>query len=117
MREEKDCLFCGIIDGKIPARVAFQDDRVVAFHDINPQAPHHILVCPRRHIPTLNDLGSGDESLMGHVVCVASGLAAKLGIADEGYRLVMNCQEGAGQSVFHIHAHVLGGRVFGWPPG
>lgn len=117
MTGNANCLFCRIIAGTIPAKVAFQDEQVVAFHDINPQAPHHILVCPRKHIATLNELSPPDEALMGRVVRVASTLAAGLGVADEGFRLVLNCQQGAGQSVFHIHAHLLAGRPFTWPPG
>lgn len=112
-----DCLFCRIIAGEINSRRLYEDDRVVAFEDINPQAPHHTLVCPRKHIPTLNELEPGDEGLVGHVVTVAAELAKRLGDAQEGYRVVANCMEGAGQSVFHIHFHVLGGRAFSWPPG
>ena len=112
-----DCLFCRIIAGEIPSTPVHQDDRVVAFEDINPQAPRHLLICPRKHLATLNDVAEQDEALMGHVVRVASDLAKGLGIAEDGYRLVANCQRGAGQSVFHIHFHLLGGRTFGWPPG
>lgn len=117
MTATPDCLFCRIIAGEIHARILYQDDTVVAFEDINPQAPHHVLVCPRRHIATLNEVTESDEPLMGHVVRTASRIAGTLGDAEEGYRLVANCQRGAGQSVFHIHVHVLGGRTFGWPPG
>lgn len=112
-----DCLFCKIIDGRIPARIAHQDDKVVAFHDVNPQAPRHLLICPREHIATLNDLQPHHEALIGHAVLVARQLAGGLGDDGDGYRVVMNCGPAAGQSVFHIHVHLLGGRSFGWPPG
>jgi histidine triad (HIT) family protein len=117
MTSTSDCLFCRIIAGEINSRIVHQDDLVVAFEDINPQAPHHTLICPRKHLATLNDLTAEDEPLMGHVVSVASQLAARMGDAADGYRLVANCQRGAGQSVFHIHVHLMGGRPFGWPPG
>ncbi|HET6374075.1 MAG TPA: histidine triad nucleotide-binding protein [Candidatus Polarisedimenticolia bacterium] len=112
-----DCLFCRIIAGEINSKILAQDERVVAFEDINPQAPHHTLICPRKHISTLNDVEAGDEPLIGHMVRVAADLAREFGDAEEGYRLVANCQRGAGQSVFHIHFHLLGGRTFSWPPG
>lgn len=112
-----DCLFCKIAKGEIPAKVLYKDDLVMAFEDINPQAPHHIVVIPTKHIATLNDLHQEDSELLGHMVQSAARLAKQLGIADEGYRVVMNCNAGAGQSVFHIHAHLLGGRRLTWPPG
>ncbi len=112
-----DCLFCRIIEGSIDAKVEHSDDRVVAFHDINPQAPRHILICPRKHIATLNDVVEADEPLMGHIVRTAALLARKAGDSAPGWRLVANCGSGAGQSVFHIHFHLLGGRGFSWPPG
>ena len=117
MTSSTDCLFCRIIAGEINSKIVHQDDLVVAFADINPQAPHHMLICPRKHLATLNEVTPGDEALMGHVVRVASDLAKKMGDEEKGYRLVANCQAGAGQSVFHIHFHLLGGRSFGWPPG
>jgi histidine triad (HIT) family protein len=117
MPQDKDCLFCRIIAGEISARTVYQDDLVVAFEDINPQAPHHTLICPRKHLATLNDVTESDERLMGHAVRVSADLARRLGDADQGYRLVANCQQGAGQSVFHIHFHLLGGRPLTWPPG
>lgn len=117
MSGKGDCLFCKIIAGTIPAQVAYQDEQVVAFHDINPQAPRHLLICPRTHIATLNDVTAGDETLIGHSVSVASRLARQFGDAEEGYRVVINCQRGAGQTVFHVHVHLLGGRALGWPPG
>jgi histidine triad (HIT) family protein len=112
-----ECLFCKIAEGKIPAKLAYQDDTYVAFHDINPQAPTHFLIIPRRHIATLNDLTPEDEVLVGGMFVLAQKLAKQMGIADFGYRTVMNCNAGAGQSVFHIHLHVLGGRAMAWPPG
>ena len=117
MAPDTDCLFCGIIAGRITAKTIHQDDLVVAFEDINPQAPHHALICPRKHVSTLNDVTAEDERLIGHAVRVAADLARRQGVAEEGYRLVANCQRGAGQSVFHIHFHLLAGRPFAWPPG
>jgi len=112
-----DCLFCGIAEGRIKAAVVYQDDRLIAFKDINPQAPMHLLVVPRRHVATLNDLSASDNELVGEMVRRAAALAAEHGYAEGGYRTVFNCNAGAGQTVFHIHLHVLGGRQFGWPPG
>ncbi len=112
-----DCLFCRIVSGDIPGAIVYKDDRLVAFKDINPQAPMHVLIVPRRHIATLNDLTDKDDGLVGEMVRRAAALAAEQGFAESGYRTVLNCNEGAGQSVFHIHLHVLGGRRLGWPPG
>lgn len=112
-----DCLFCKIVAGEIPAKVIYQDDTVIAFDDINPQAPYHKLIIPRQHIATLNDLKPADSGLIGYMVQTGKKLANELGIAEEGYRLVMNCNAGAGQTVFHIHVHLLGGRRMNWPPG
>ncbi|HSW70090.1 MAG TPA: histidine triad nucleotide-binding protein [Gammaproteobacteria bacterium] len=112
-----DCLFCKIASGEIPAKLIYEDPQVIAFDDINPQAPHHKLIIPRKHIATLNELSVEDNALLGHMVQAAKKIAVELGIAEEGYRLVMNCNSGAGQSVFHIHAHLLGGRQMKWPPG
>ena len=112
-----DCLFCKVIEGKIPGTIVYQDDRVVAFKDINPQAPMHVLVVPRRHIPTLNDLAPEDDGLVGELVRRAAAIASENGHAARGYRTVFNCNPDAGQTVFHIHLHVLGGRRLGWPPG
>jgi histidine triad (HIT) family protein len=113
----EDCLFCRIIEGAMGARIVHQDDRVIAFHDINPQAPRHLLICPKEHLATLNDVTPAHEGLMGHIVRTAAALAKELGDAESGYRLVANCQRDAGQSVFHVHFHLLGGRAFTWPPG
>ncbi len=112
-----DCLFCKIIQGDIPAAIIYRDDQVIAIDDINPQAPQHKLIIPLKHIATLNDLETSDAELVGHMVQTAKLLANKLEIAEEGYRTVMNCNAGAGQTVFHIHLHLLGGRQFNWPPG
>ena len=112
-----DCLFCRIARKEIPAKILYEDDRVMAFEDINPQAPTHTLVIPRQHFATLNDVGPADEGLLGHMLLVARGIAKEKGLHEKGYRLVANTLESAGQSVFHIHVHLLGGRRFAWPPG
>ncbi len=112
-----DCLFCRIIAGEIPATFVHQDEHVVAIRDINPQAPLHVLVIPRRHIATLNDLEAADEGLMGRVVRSAARIATEHGHAEGGYRTVFNCNRLAGQTVFHIHLHLLAGRALAWPPG
>ena len=112
-----DCLFCKIAAAEIPASFVYQDEHVIAFKDINPQAPMHLLVVPRRHIATLSDLAEGDDQLVGEMIRRAAALAREHGHADRGYRTVFNCNAGAGQTVFHIHLHVLGGRSLTWPPG
>ncbi len=109
-------LFQKIADREIPADLVYEDDQCVAFRDINPQAPTHILITPRKPIPTLNDLTPEDEPLVGHLFTVARQLAEEEQLT-EGYRTVFNCGEGAGQTVFHIHLHLLGGRPMAWPPG
>lgn len=111
-----DCLFCKIVAGDIPARKLYEDDQVIAFHDIGPQAPVHFLVIPKKHIRTLNDLGEEDKALVGHIAFTAQRLAMEQG-CEQGFRLVMNCNEQGGQTVFHIHMHVLGQRQMHWPPG
>ncbi|MEE9218336.1 MAG: histidine triad nucleotide-binding protein [Acidobacteriota bacterium] len=113
----KDCLFCKMVRREIPTKIQYEDDRVFAFHDINPQAPTHVLVIPKKHFSTLDDLADPDRELAGHLMLKASEIARDLGHAEKGYRLVANCRAEAGQSVFHIHLHVLGGRRFAWPPG
>ena len=110
------CLFCRIRDGQIPAKRVYQDDRVVAFRDINPQAPTHILVIPRKHIPSLHEASDEDEAVLGHMHLVAARLAREEKL-DQGFRTVVNDGEGAGQSVWHLHLHLLGGRPMRWPPG
>jgi histidine triad (HIT) family protein len=112
-----NCLFCKIVSGDTPASIVREDEELVAFNDINPQAPLHALIIPRRHIATLNDLGDGDDQLMGRMLRFAAAIAAERGYADRGYRTVFNCNREAGQSVFHIHLHLLAGRGLGWPPG
>ena len=112
-----DCLFCKIIAGDIKGAVVHEDADVIAITDINPQAPLHALIMPRRHIATINDLKPGDDALVGSMFRVAAQLAKQHGFDQRGYRTVFNCNAEAGQSVFHIHLHVLGGRAMGWPPG
>lgn len=112
-----DCIFCKIATGKINTEFVYHDDQVVAFRDLNPQAPAHILIIPRRHIATTNDLTEGDATLIGRMTLAAKTIAAQEGIAERGYRTVLNCNAEAGQSVFHLHLHLLGGRPMGWPPG
>lgn len=112
-----DCIFCKISRGEIPAKILFQDDQVVAFADVNPQAPVHHIIIPKRHIATLNELKSDDLALLGHMIHTAQSLAQEEKIAQEGYRIVMNCNAAGGQTVFHIHLHLLGGRMMTWPPG
>ena len=109
-------VFLKIAEKKIPARIAYEDEQCLAFHDINPQAPVHVLIIPRKVIPTHADIRPEDRELLGHLHRVAAQLAEKLGLQD-GYRLVLNCKERAGQTVPHLHLHLLGGRDFGWPPG
>ncbi len=112
-----DCLFCKISAGTIPAKIVFENERIVAFDDINPQAPTHIQIIPRKHIATTLELGAEDRELMGEIVQTAAALARERGIAEDGFRLVVNTNPGAGQSVYHLHVHLLGGRSLGWPPG
>jgi histidine triad (HIT) family protein len=112
-----DCLFCKIAAGQIPSSVVYQDDEVFVFRDINPQAPFHVLIVPKRHIPTVNDIAEGDAALVGTMVRRAAALAAEHGYAERGYRTVFNCNADAGQTVFHLHLHVLAGRGLKWPPG
>lgn len=111
------CLFCQVIEKKIPAKIAYEDDMVLAFHDISPQAPIHILIIPKQHISTVNDFSEREVKLLGHMVLTAKKLANELGVAEEGYRLNLNCNQYGGQTVFHTHLHFLAGRPFSWPPG
>lgn len=117
MASDASCLFCRIASGEIPAKKVHEDDDVVAFHDINPQAPTHVLVIPRHHIASLDAMTADDISVLGTTVLKATQIARDLHLETDGYRLVVNNGEGAGQTVFHIHFHLLGGRAFGWPPG
>ena len=114
---DENCLFCKIITGTIPGDFVHQDERCVAIRDINPQAPSHVLVIPREHLESLDDASQKDESLLGHLLRVGARLANDLGHGEDGYRTVINTGAGAGQSVFHLHVHVLAGRPLGWPPG
>ena len=111
------CLFCEIAAGRTPSKKAFESDSLFAFHDIRPQAPTHILVVPKRHVTSLADLQPGDDALVGAMVRTARDLAKEQGLAERGYRLVFNCGDDAGYSVYHIHLHLVGGRRLGWPPG
>lgn len=114
---EEDCIFCKIADGEIDSEIVYEDDECVAFRDMNPQAPTHVLVIPRRHVVNLFDAEEGDEALLGHLNLAARRVAEQEGLEEDGFRLVVNNREGVGQSVFHLHLHVLGGRSFDWPPG
>ncbi len=112
-----DCLFCKIVRGDIPTDFLYEDENIIAFRDINPQAPTHILIVPKEHIATLNDVEQNHGELLGGMQIAASQLAREEGISDRGYRTVFNCNREAGQTVFHIHLHLLGGRRMSWPPG
>ncbi|MDH3563006.1 MAG: histidine triad nucleotide-binding protein [Gammaproteobacteria bacterium] len=112
-----ECLFCKMVSGQIKPDTVYQDKDVLAFRDINPQAPVHVLIIPKKHIATLNDLSSGDIDLIGKLMQAAVRIARVSGLSESGYRTVMNCNADAGQSVFHIHMHLLGGRNMHWPPG
>lgn len=112
-----DCIFCKIASGDIPADIVYENDDVVVFKDLGPQAPVHLLAIPRKHISTINDVEENDALVMGNLFLAAKEAAALSGLAESGYRTVMNCGEGAGQSVFHVHLHILGGRPLSWPPG
>lgn len=114
---DPNCLFCKIVAGEIPSDIVYQDDKVVAFSDIKPEAPVHVLIVPRRHIPAISELDEADASVMGELFLAAKKVAKALGINESGYRLVVNNGPDAGQDVFHVHMHLLGGRLFGWPPG
>jgi len=112
-----DCLFCKIVNREIPASIVYEDDRVLALTDINPQAPTHVLVVPKRHIASLNDLSADDDRIVGEVVRRAAAIAKERGISAGGFRTVFNTNRDAGQTVFHVHLHLLGGRNMSWPPG
>lgn len=112
-----NCLFCRIINKEIPAKIVYEDEHVLAFEDINPQAPVHILVVPKKHIPTSLDIQEGDDELIGRMFRAANAIAKEKGVAERGFRAVMNCNREAGQTVFHIHLHIVGGRALHWPPG
>jgi histidine triad (HIT) family protein len=112
-----DCLFCKIIAREIPGSIVYEDDRVIAFNDIRPQAPTHVLVVPKRHIESLNELQPGDDQIVGELVRRAAAIAKERGVSASGFRTVLNTNRDGGQTVFHIHVHLLGGRSMQWPPG
>ncbi len=112
-----ETIFSKIIRKEIPADIVFEDDDVLAFKDINPQAPHHVLIIPKKAIPTINDILENDEKLIGKLITTAKNIADELGISESGYRLVLNCNPDGGQEVYHLHLHLLGGRQMHWPPG
>jgi histidine triad (HIT) family protein len=112
-----DCLFCKIVAREIPGSIVYEDDHVLAFNDIKPQAPMHVLVIPKRHIESLNDLKPGDDQIVGELVRRAAAIARERGVDSSGFRTVFNTNRDAGQTVFHIHLHLLGGRSMAWPPG
>ena len=112
-----DCIFCKIAQKQIKANIAFENDRVIAFHDLFPQAPTHILIIPKQHYTTLNDVPVEQGAILGELMTTAAQLAQELGFAESGYRVVMNCNADGGQSVYHIHLHLLAGRKLTWPPG
>lgn len=112
-----DCLFCKMVSGAIKPDTVYEDDDVLVFRDINPQAPTHVLIVPKQHVSTINDLDAQTAGLFGKMMLAAAKVARQEGFAEQGYRTVMNCNEHGGQTVFHIHLHLLGGRPMGWPPG
>ncbi len=112
-----NCIFCKIISGEIPGKFVYQDEQIVVVEDINPQAPSHFLIVPRKHIRTTLDLTTADNELIGHIYQIAGKIAHDMGFAEDGFRIVNNCNEAGGQVVWHIHFHLLGGRDMGWPPG
>ena len=114
---DQHCLFCKILAGDIAADIVYESETAIAFRDINPQAPTHALIIPRKHIATINDIAADDQVIVGSLYSAAREIAEQEGFSDEGYRAVMNCNAAAGQTVFHIHLHLLGGRDFTWPPG
>jgi histidine triad (HIT) family protein len=113
----QECIFCKIVAGELSADIVYQDDTVTAFHDINPQAPIHVVVVPNRHIESLGTIDEDDWATLGHVLAKAPEVARRTGIAEGGFRVVLNTGRDAGMAVYHLHAHVLGGRQLGWPPG
>jgi histidine triad (HIT) family protein len=111
-----DCIFCKIVNKQAPASISYEDDLVVVFDDLYPKAPYHKLIIPRQHMATLNDVKEEDKLLVGHMLYTAQKIAKQLGIAEEGYRVLLNCNRGGGQLIFHVHLHLLGGRITEWPP-
>lgn len=113
----EECIFCKIISGEIPCKKVYEDDMVLSFEDINPASPVHVLIIPKKHIKSLNDISDEDSKLIAHIFSVGKDIAKKLNIDEKGYRIVMNCGEDGGQEVKHLHFHLLGGKKFSWPPG
>jgi len=114
---EQDCIFCKIVQRDIESKIVYADESVIAFEDVNPKAPTHVLIIPREHMESLNDASQGDEPLLGHMLRMAAKVANQLGVAEEGFRTVINTGAQAGQTVQHLHLHILGGRPLSWPPG
>ncbi|SKA75616.1 histidine triad (HIT) family protein [Clostridium sp. USBA 49] len=112
-----NCIFCNIVEGKIPSDKVYEDDKVFCFKDINPEAPIHLIIIPKKHISSINDIKNTDEELIGHIFFIAKKIAKELNIDENGYRIVTNCGKDAGQTVPHVHFHLLGGRSLNWPPG
>lgn len=112
-----DCIFCKIIDKEIPSKVVYEDDKILAFHDLNPQAPQHVLIIPKVHFSSLNEMTEEHSEIMAHMTLKLKDIASQLGVAEDGYRVVCNCGDQAGQEVKHLHYHLLGGRNLQWPPG
>jgi histidine triad (HIT) family protein len=111
------CIFCRVIEGSIPAKIVYQDEHTLAFDDINPQAPVHTLVIPKRHVASVQELGESDQALLGRILLTCAKIAKDKGLSDSGFRLIANTGRDGGQTVFHLHFHVMGGRHMGWPPG
>ncbi len=112
-----ECIFCNIADKTMKADIIYENDKVIAFNDASPKAPHHVLIIPRKHIATLNDITDEDTHLIGYMFQTAKKIAANLGIAEKGYRTLINCNKEGGQAVYHLHLHLIGGRILNWPPG
>jgi len=112
-----DCLFCKISNGQIPAKIVYQDDKAMAFEDIHPEAPIHVIIIPRKHIPTVLDITDEDQDIMGYLCLIAKKIAVDKSLTKDGFRLILNYGKSGGQEIPHIHIHMLGGRLFGWPPG
>lgn len=114
---KENCIFCKIVEKNIPSRIVYEDPHVLAFEDLNPKAPVHILIVPKKHIERVSDIDNSDSDITGHIIRAANKIAHDKGISESGYRIVINCNKDAGQEVFHLHFHLLGGRKFAWPPG
>lgn len=114
---DENCIFCKIAAGQMGTTIVYEDDEIVAFDDLNPQAPHHVLLVPRKHVGSLNEIAADDEALVGHLLHIAASIAGQRGFGKTGYRTVVNTGADGGQSVHHLHVHLLGGRTMNWPPG